>query len=180
MGDDNELSSLAKQIYSRPEAVHVCLVERRINLVEHAERRRADAEDGEHKGAGGQRALATGEELQVLGTLSREAGMDLDTGVKNISRIGHCKLCPSTLEEQLEETNELFRDSIEGPTEVTLHSTVQFTDNTQEVTGRIFEVIRLTLEKVVPVGNFLVLLRSLRVDTAQAPDACASFLDVIP
>ena len=59
VGDNDELGPFAQQVHSGSEPVDVCLIKRSIYLIEHAERGGADAEDGEHQGTCGQRALAS-------------------------------------------------------------------------------------------------------------------------
>ena len=66
------------------EPVEVDVVERRLDLVHHVEGRRPAAEHGEQEGQRGERALAAGQQRQLLHVLARRLGLDLDAGVEQV------------------------------------------------------------------------------------------------
>src|SRR5256885_1212226 len=80
VGDDDELRGLAHLADHLVVAADVGIVERRVHLVEEAEGRRLDEEDGEDEGYGGERLLAAGEQVDAGELLSGRLGDDLHAG----------------------------------------------------------------------------------------------------
>src|SRR5262245_8556155 len=84
VGNDDELRVLLHTTQHLDEPADVGIVERRVDLVEEAERARLVLEHAEHQCDGGQRLLAAGEELDALQTLARRLSDDLDTALERI------------------------------------------------------------------------------------------------
>ena len=80
----------------------VCLVERGVDLVEHAERGRPDLEHREQERDGRQRPLAAREHRQRLRLLARRPGGDLDAGRRQVGRVGQDELGEPAAEQLLE------------------------------------------------------------------------------
>ena len=78
VGDDDELRLVRQAPERVREPADVRLVERRIDLVEHAERDRPDLEHREQQRDGGQGALAAGQHRERLRLLAGRPGDDLD------------------------------------------------------------------------------------------------------
>ena len=76
VGDQDELGVVRHVPHVLGEAGDVDVVEGRFDLVEDAERRRCDLQDGEQQGDGGQALLTAGQKVDVLDVLAR--GLDLD------------------------------------------------------------------------------------------------------
>ena len=74
MGDEDELGGLGHLPDHVVVAADVGVVERGVHLVEQAERRGLDEEDGEDEGDRGERLLAAGEQVDALELLARAAG----------------------------------------------------------------------------------------------------------
>ena len=87
MGDDQEarLRGLGDLLDQAAEAVDIGVVQRRVDLVQHADRRRVGEEDGEDQRQSGQRLLAAREQRQGLQLLARRAGIDLEPGFERIA-----------------------------------------------------------------------------------------------
>ena len=98
--------SSARQRSADAEAPHVRLVERRVDLVEHAERHRADLEHRQQQGDRGERALAAREHRERLALLAGRARRDLDAGRREVVRLGQRQLRLPSPEQLLEATRE--------------------------------------------------------------------------
>ena len=79
-----ELRHLFQQV---AEAHDIGVVERRVDLVEHADRRRVGEEHGEDQRQRRQRLLAAGEQRHDLRLLARRARHDLQARFQRIVRI---------------------------------------------------------------------------------------------
>jgi hypothetical protein len=82
--NEDELGLRRHALDHLAEAHGVRVVERRIDLVEHAERRRIEVEDGEHQGDRGQRLFAAGEQVDGGVLLARRLRHDLDAGIEDL------------------------------------------------------------------------------------------------
>src|SRR5262245_48298316 len=85
VGDDEELGLAGELTEDAKEPVDVGVVERRVDLVEHAERARSVIEDREEQREPGQRALATREQRDRLQPLASRLGHELDTRIQGIA-----------------------------------------------------------------------------------------------
>ena len=80
----DQLGVLAELLDQAEEAVQVDVVEGRLDLVHHVERRRTRAEHGEQVRQRRQAALATGQQRELLHVLAARLGLDLDAGVEQV------------------------------------------------------------------------------------------------
>ena len=85
--DDDELAPVEELAQHAREAGRVRLVERRVHLVEDAERARLAPEDREQERDRGERLLAAGEERERAQFLARRAGGDLDAGLQHVEPV---------------------------------------------------------------------------------------------
>ena len=122
------LVASARSSHQTAEAVDVGVVERRVDLVQHADRRRIRQEHGEQQGHGGQRLLAAGQERHDLETLARGARHDFEPGLQGIVRLGECQVCPAAAEQLHEEFREVPIDLLEGAQEARAGLLVQAGD----------------------------------------------------
>src|SRR2546425_9609778 len=76
--DHDELRLVLELRQQADVAAHVRVVERRVDLVEQAERARLGEEDREQQRDGDQRALARGQQVDSLGAFAPRRGVDLD------------------------------------------------------------------------------------------------------
>ena len=88
VGDDDELRLVGEAAQGIGEPADVRLVERGVDLVEHAERDRSDLEHREQQGDGGQGPLAARQHRQRLRLLAGRPGDDLDAGRAEVRRVG--------------------------------------------------------------------------------------------
>ena len=96
------------------EAVDIGVVERRVDLVQHADRRRVGEEHGEEQRERGQRLLAARQQRQHLQPLARRARHDLEPGVERIVVLGRGADGPAAAEEPREQLAEMLVDLLEG------------------------------------------------------------------
>src|SRR5690606_13479935 len=107
--DEDELGGLAHLPDELVVAADVGLVERRVHLVEQAEGRGFDEEDGEDQRHRGQRLLAARHEVDVLHLLARRLRDDLHAGLGvGLQRI------PDELQPRLAPTKEAREDLLES------------------------------------------------------------------
>ena len=114
MGDDDELGLLGQAAQCLREAVDVGLVERGIDLVEHAERHRPHLEHRQQQADRGQGSLATREHRQWLALLARRPGVDLDAGRRQVLGRRQAELGVAAAEELLEASRERILERGEG------------------------------------------------------------------
>ena len=94
VGDDDEAGigrarHLVEQV---AEALDIVIVERRIDLVEHADRRRIGEEHGEDQRQSRERLLAAGEKRQRHRFLARRLRHDLEAGFERIFALDQLQL----------------------------------------------------------------------------------------
>ena len=87
VGDDDELGVLLHALQHFHETPDVRVVQRRVDLVEDAERARLVLEDGEHQGDRGQRLLAARQQLHALQPLARRRRDDLDAALEQVGLV---------------------------------------------------------------------------------------------
>ena len=83
MADEQELRFLAHARHQLGIALGIGVVQRRIHLVQQTERRRVELEDRKHQRNGGERFLATRQQVNGLVLLARWLCNHLHTGVQN-------------------------------------------------------------------------------------------------
>jgi len=110
--DDHELRLVAEAPEHVEEAVDVGIVERRVDLVEQAERRRLDEVDREQQRDRGERALAARHERDALQELAARLGHDLDLGLHRVLA-EEPQLAVAALEQRLEDVLEVLLHLLE-------------------------------------------------------------------
>ena len=100
------------------EAADVGLVERRVDLVQDAERHRVDAQHGEQQRHAGQRPLAAGQHRQPLQPLAGRPDHDLDAaGSLAVLAVAELQRGRAAGEQEPAEVVEAFADGREGGVE---------------------------------------------------------------
>src|SRR2546428_12518763 len=89
--DDQELTPRAELGDHLTEAIHVRVVERRVDLVQDRERARVDLIEREHQRQGCKRSLAGGKKRHVLQSLAWRLDKDLDPGARTVVTVGVAK-----------------------------------------------------------------------------------------
>src|SRR3546814_10811002 len=113
MGDDEEAGrpGVGDLLQKAAEAVDVGVVERRVDLVQHADRRGIGQEYGEQQRDRGQRLLAARQKRHHLGLLARRAGHDLrseehTSELQSLMRISYAVFCLKKKKKEISKTTE--------------------------------------------------------------------------
>ena len=112
MRDDDELRAVEHAAQHLDEPADVGVVERRVDLVEQAERARLVAEDREHQRDRGQRLLAAGEQLHALQALARRRGDDVDAAFERIAFVEQRDAGAAAAEQRRERLLEVGVDGV--------------------------------------------------------------------
>src|SRR6267378_4300694 len=148
----------------------VGVVERRVHLVEHAERAWPEVEDREHEGEPSERALTAREERHGLEPLASRLRHQLHTGVQRVSAL-FClhqpQLGTPALEQPLEDLLEVGIDLLEGLGEAFLRAPGHPAQCLVEVLDRCDEVVVLCPEECEALVELAVLVVG---DEVHGPD----------
>src|SRR5260370_674038 len=107
------------------EPVDVGVVERRVDLVQDADRRRVCQEGGEEQGEGGQRLLAARQQRQGLQLLARRARHDFEPGGERVVIVDQTQLRLAAAEQLCEKLHEVAVELLEGPRRPPAHLPVE-------------------------------------------------------
>ena len=112
VGDDQEAGRRAARdlVDQVAEPADVRIVERGVDLVEHADRRRIGQEDGEQQRERGQRLLAAGQQRERLQALARRARHDLQAGLERVVGIDQREMGAAAAEQTGEQFAEMRVD----------------------------------------------------------------------
>ena len=83
MADVQELGVGRHALHQIAEALGIRVIQRRVHLIEQAERRRIELEHGKHQRQRGECLLAAGKQVDRGGFLARRLGDDLHAGIEN-------------------------------------------------------------------------------------------------
>ncbi len=116
VGDDEEarLGRARHLLHHVAEAVDIGVVERRVHLVEHADRRGVRQEHREDQRERRQRLLAAGEQRQHLRLLAGRAAEDFEAAFQRIVALDKLKLRLAAGEQDLEQPFEMRLHRVEG------------------------------------------------------------------
>ena len=145
MGDRQEagFGALAHLVEQVTEPLDVVIVERRVDLVEHADRRRVGQEHGEDQSQRGQRLLAAGKQGQRLRLLARRARDQFKSGLERIVGFDEQQLRRSAFEQRREQLAEMLVDDVESADQPLAAFLVKGADRLPEPLNRLGEVIAL-------------------------------------
>src|SRR5581483_10349829 len=143
--DHDELGALAHAVDHRIETAEIRLVERRIDLVQHAERRRPEAEEGHEKADRREGLLAARQGLERAEALARGLDLHLDAAVEQALRVRELEARAPAAEELPEELLELLVRELERLAEAGAGRAAELRDRAPEVFDRRLEVAPLPL-----------------------------------
>ncbi len=158
MGDDDELRVDLEVLEQPDEAPDVVLVERRVHLVEHAERARLDQVDPEEERQRRQRPLSPRQEVDALGLLAPRRRVDLDRGLEGVFGVLEPDVGLPALEEPQEGRPKVGADLVEGSRKEVRRRLVDLADRRAEVVagpGEIGPLRRQELEALALLGVLL-------------------------
>src|ERR1019366_1152447 len=173
MGDDHELGIDRHLGDEAGEAGDVGLIERGIDLIQHAERAGLIVEYGHEQGDGGQRLLAAGEQEDVLQALAGRRADDIDAAIGDVLLVGEAHLAGAAAEQRLEPDAEVGVDGFEGLGEFLAGNQVDFLNRLLGVADGIDQVLTLGAEEIVALLGLLILLHGGGVDGAETFDTVA-------
>src|SRR5688500_7458981 len=113
VADEQELRLRRHALDEIAETRGVGIVERRVDLVEQAERRRVELEQRKHQRDGGERLLAAREEMDAGVALARGLRHHLHAGVEDLLA-GHGELRLAAAEQRREQLAEMVVDLLKG------------------------------------------------------------------
>ena len=167
VGDHDELGLVREASQRVREPADVRLVERGVDLVEHAERHGPDLEHREQQRHGRQGALTAGEHREGLRLLPRRTGDDLDARRSEVRRIRHRKPRETTAEQLLEPGGERDLECLEGRSELVGDHRVELGDQLARPDDRGPEVGVLRFEAFQSCLELCVLIDRVRIDRTE-------------
>src|SRR5499433_3932951 len=165
--DDDQLRTAAQLLEDLEQPLQVGVVQRRLDLVQHVERRRAGLEDGQQEGDRGQRALAPRQQGQPLDLLARRPGLDVDAGGQHVVGLGQHQAALAAGEQPREDLLELGRGVGERRREHLLDPVIDLFDHGEQVPPGLLEVFELGGEERVALLQRRELLQGERVDLTE-------------
>ena len=167
VADDEQLRLLAELGDEAEEAMQVDVVEGRLDLVHHVERRRPAAEHGEQERQRREAALAAGEQRQLLDVLAAGLGLDLDAGLEQVVGLGEHEPSRAAREEVAEQGGEVIGDVGVGGGEHRLDLVIDGLDHPRQLAPCRAHVLELLVEEGVALLQLGELLERERVDRTE-------------
>ena len=155
----------------------VRLVERRLDLVHHAERRGVDLENGEVERDGDERLLAAREQRERLERLARRLDLDLDAAVEHGVLVLQLKRGLAAAEELEEGLLKALADESELLLEDDRHLARDVLNDAQQLLLGLFHIVALSGEVGIARVHAVEFLDGADVDIAEAVDLALQFID---
>jgi hypothetical protein len=175
--DEEELRLRRHALDHLAEALGVAVVERRIDLVEHAERRRIELEHREHQGDRGQRLLAAGKQVDGAVLLAGRLRHDLDAGVEDLFA-GQDQPGLAAAEELREEDAELAVHVVVGILQLLARLAVDAADGVFQRVDGLGQVLGLAVEEALAFARGVQFVEGGEVHRAERLDLGAEARDV--
>ena len=125
------------------EALDIVIVERRVDLVEHADRRRIGEEHGEDQRQCGERLLAAGQKRQRRRFLARRLRHDLQAGFERIFAFDQLQLGIAAAEQFGEQLLEIGVDRRERRQQALARLAVEAVDALPQPPDRLDQIVAL-------------------------------------
>src|SRR5712691_9066555 len=159
--DEHELRAVGELSERLREPADVALVERGVDLVEHAEGRGPYTQDREQQGRRGKRALAAGELVEASDPLARGPRVDLDARLLVAVRfalsarafVARPERRLAAVEQPLEEEPELAVDRLQRRAELFRDRPGEIVSERPQVSHRPLEIGLLTHQEVVALPD---------------------------
>ena len=142
MGDDQQLRRALELGEYFDQAGQVDVVERRLHLVHHVERRRPGHEDGNEEGHGGERTLASRKKGEPLDPFARRTRLYFDAGGENVV-VGEDEAALPARKKACKNFREALRHVLYRARHNFLHALVDRADDSKKVLARPFEIRQL-------------------------------------
>src|SRR5439155_5016621 len=173
--DHDELRAIGELAERLRETADVPFVERGIDLVEDAERRRLHAEDREQERRGGEGALAARELREAADALSGGTRVDLDARILRI--VGGPERRLPAVEQALEEDAELAVDRHERRGELLGDRRSQIVGERAQIGHRLLEIGALRGEELVTLADLGELRGGERIHRLERDQAATQALE---
>ena len=164
--------------------IDVRFVERRVQLVQHAERAWFDLINREEQGHRGHRLLAAGEQRNGLQLFARRPRDDVDAAFQNISFIYEQQVCFAAAEDFDEHTTEILTNLVESLGKHLLRLRVVPGDDFEQLFLRLHQILVLPGEELIPLLGLLVFVDRHQVHRPHLVDALLQsdrlFCDGVP
>ena len=161
MRDHDELGPVGELAERLREPAHVALVERGVDLVKHAERRRPHAQDREQQRGCGQRALAAGKLVEAADALPGWPCVDVDPWLFWI--VARAQRGLPAVEEPLKEQSKFAVDSLHRRAELLGDRGRELVRERPQIGHRTLEIALLGREELVTLPDLRELGRGERV-----------------
>ena len=119
--DHDELGALAQLVYGKQELAKICVVERRLDLVEDVERHRTCAVYRKKQRKRGKALLAATHEHHLLDLLATRLCYDLNARLGQMVGVRHLQMCRAAWEQQREHLGKVRINLIEYHEELPAH-----------------------------------------------------------
>src|SRR5262249_36586681 len=156
--DDDELRLLRELRDEGREPSDVGVVERRIDLVEHAERTRPVPEDRNQQRESGQRLFASREQEHVLQSLARGLRNDVDAALQHVALVQEPQVALAAPEQDLEYVDKILPDLRECVLKLLDRAPVDVGDRLLRIGDRLLDVGALPLQELMTLVELLILL----------------------
>ena len=170
MGNQDELGAACQIAQVACEAVDVDLIQRRLDLIHHAERSGTDLHDRKVQRDGDQRLLAAGERLQMHHDLTGRVDDDVNAGGEDVLGVGQLQMTLAAAEQLLEGHGEVAVDLAEGVDKDLLHLLGEIHDQVLDLLLGLLDVVDLGLHEGIAFADLLILLDRAGVDGAERLD----------
>src|SRR5699024_1308102 len=175
VGDDDELGLAADPPQILGEADHVGVVQGGLDLVQDAEGRGVDRQDGKVDADGDEGPFPAREGFQVLDDLARRADFDLDAAAQHVALVLEGEGGLPAAEQLGEDPAELGVDGGKVAAEDVPHLAVQLADHADQAGLALLYILHLGLQGLVAAAHLLVFLHGPHVDAAHSPHFAAHF-----
>src|SRR4051794_35518952 len=167
-GDEARLGLLAHLTQEIAEALDIGIVERRVDFVQHADRRRVGQEYREDQRQRGQRLLAAREKRHRLRLLAGRARHDVEAGLERILGFDELQFRRAAAEQQREQLLETRVDLLERGKQALAPLFVEIADRGAQLLDRFVEIVALGDHAIARGFDLLQLLVGAQIDRAEA------------
>ena len=174
----DELRMLTHLFDYLDEPIDIGVVQRRVDLIEKAERARFGQEDREQQAYRRQRFFTAGQERDRLKFFAGRLHNDIDAGLEVVVIIGQHQLGFAAAEKAREDHLEFFVDRFEAFLETQAANPIELDDGLLQVGDRFFQVFFLTAHKAKALGELFILADRRQIDFAHSLEAAAQIVDL--